>query len=897
MYKFISINYKGFRKLKEKKSERLYTVLACSISTFVVLAFMLVFMYIHKIAPFGTYSFAKGDCFVYTRPLLVMLHDKLNHGNGFMYQWSGGLGSDFLVNYFYALSSPFNFLVYFFDYSKIDSFISLTVAFKISISASTMCFYLCNRNKMMNGSYFLVGALSCCYALCNYMCAYFTQPMWLDSLAVFPIVMLGYDRLKNNNKFVLYTLSLAYCIYCNYYLSYIISIFILLYYLVDEHESLKDFIFKGLRFAIYSILSFLISGVSLYVSYKGIMKTVSMDESKITHSWYGNFAYILRQFYILSKPIISSSNDNDTNIYCGLICLFLFFVYLFSTLIPKKKKISQIILVIFLLISMNENLINCIWHGFHQQHNVPNRFSFLLVFIMITISSDVLENIKELTSKTIIAAWVISLVLPIVIYCINDFNGIIPSKFIIEISLFVMMIYGVFFTVLSFRKDNTNVFLSALIGVIIFCELVFNALFTLKEGIYYVGYKQTHESNVYNLMNNVESKTDDMFYRSETIEFTAPNSNSIYGMKGWAAYNSTMPKYISNFLNNMGYHYSANCLLNTDDVSIVNSLLGVRYIYDSLPVSFYDNMIGYERVAEFEDVKVYQNNYQLPLGYGICKENLNSFKFSPGYSFENINNLVYSLSGEGDIISVVQPDLQVDFDGCNCEIADSNNGRLNLLFQRTESEFDVVFEFNVQEAGDYYFELFEDPFLVVSVYSNDTFIKESDYLSNGIINLGFVSPEDKIKIVLSNKKDDLDVDSNVTNMFVRIGLVNPNVYNEMVSILSKNPMNLESFHDTYIKANVNLADNQILFTTIPYDEGWHVYEDGKEIQKQRVAGAFIGLDLGKGKHNLEFKYTTEGFYVGLLISIVGWIIFGVLFIYSKIKSKNERNIKNENQLT
>ena len=86
----------------------------------------------------------------------------------------------------------------------------------------------------------------------------------------------------------------------------------------------------------------------------------------------------------------------------------------------------------------------------------------------------------------------------------------------------------------------------------------------------------------------------------------------------------------------------------------------------------------------------------------------------------------------------------------------------------------------------------------------------------------------------------------------------------------------------------SIPEGKMLFTSIPYDDSWHVYENGKEIKKEKLIGTFLGLDLGVGEHELEFKYVPEGFYLGLIITIVSWIAFVVLMLQINKKNVEEK---------
>ena len=45
-------------------------------------------------------------------------------------------------------------------------------------------------------------------------------------------------------------------------------------------------------------------------------------------------------------------------------------------------------------------------------------------------------------------------------------------------------------------------------------------------------------------------------------------------------------------------------------------------------------------------------------------------------------------------------------------------------------------------------------------------------------------------------------------------------------------LRISSFKDSNIKGSINVEDDKnIMFTSIPYDKGWHVKADGREIER------------------------------------------------------------------
>ena len=55
--------------------------------------------------------------------------------------------------------------------------------------------------------------------------------MWIDAMAVFPLVMYGIEQIIKNGKFRTYMFSLAFVMLSNYYMAYIVCIFSVIYFL------------------------------------------------------------------------------------------------------------------------------------------------------------------------------------------------------------------------------------------------------------------------------------------------------------------------------------------------------------------------------------------------------------------------------------------------------------------------------------------------------------------------------------------------------------------------------------------------------------------------------------------------------------------------------------------
>ena len=105
------------------------------------------------------------------------------------------------------------------------------------------------------------------YALSGYMAAYSWNIMWLDCIILFPLIMLGLERLVYERRWGLYCLSLGLSILSNYYISIMICIFMVIYFGVlfclGEKQSLKGRFVQIGQFALASLAAGGFAGVIL----------------------------------------------------------------------------------------------------------------------------------------------------------------------------------------------------------------------------------------------------------------------------------------------------------------------------------------------------------------------------------------------------------------------------------------------------------------------------------------------------------------------------------------------------------------------------------------------------------------------------------------------------------
>ena len=91
------------------------------------------------------------------------------------------------------------------------------------------------------------------YALSGFVAAYSWDIMWMDCIALFPLIMVGLEKLVKEQKALLYYVTLALCIYANYYISIMICIFLVFAFGLYFFQAKGHRFAAILRFAWYSL--------------------------------------------------------------------------------------------------------------------------------------------------------------------------------------------------------------------------------------------------------------------------------------------------------------------------------------------------------------------------------------------------------------------------------------------------------------------------------------------------------------------------------------------------------------------------------------------------------------------------------------------------------------------
>lgn len=191
----------------------------------------------------------------------------------------------------------------------------MIIVLKIACSGMTAGIYFSSKSKKQG---FSTVMISMAYALSSYMVGYCWNVMWLDAIMIFPIIMMGLERLIEKKDGRLYCIALFYALYCNYYIAFMICIFAVIWYLLYSFKSIKQFFFRGIAFAFYSFLAAGMAAILLIPAYMGIKQTASGETMQLPeHSFLTSVADLLNRQFALWSPISHDNFDGNANLYIG----------------------------------------------------------------------------------------------------------------------------------------------------------------------------------------------------------------------------------------------------------------------------------------------------------------------------------------------------------------------------------------------------------------------------------------------------------------------------------------------------------------------------------------------------------------------------------------------------
>lgn len=878
------------------------------LTTVLATACIAVIYVIFSVFPFGSITVMRMDLYHQYGPLFAELYDRIVEHKSLLYSWITGGGSSFLGNYLNYLSSPLSFLIFLFDKEDISYAITFIVALKCILSATSFSYYL---KKSFNKDNYFLSAFGILYAFSAYFLAYYWNVMWLDAMIMLPLIALGIEKIFKTGDIKLYTVSLIILFFANYYMGYMCCIFAVLYFFVcfintysndgklnenavyEKKYSTKAlmnnvFINRGVKFAFASIIAALICAITLVPVFM-ILKNSSATSGTFPQTFksYFDLLDLITSHFALLETTIRSSGDNVLpNIYTGILTFILLPLFLVNNKIKLKEKATYVVLIIFFVFCFNNNCAEYIWHAFHFPNDLPYRYSYMYSFIIAVMGYKTILNFKGIKVKDI--AYTGLAIISFVIICQKFLTNKMTNSTIYATIIFVALWCGFLFLLKNKNAQKKTV--SFVLVTFILCETIISSIVGLPLNQDNKNYKENYKTYT-DAINYIDNK-DSGFYRTELCYLNTRMDPAYYGYNGISVFSSMAYESYSQLQSSLGMQSNkVNSYTYNTQTPVYNMMFNIKYLIQT-DVSLAPSSNLYKKIYNTSDKKsnVYESKYNLPIAYCVNSK-IDDWVTDEGNPFEIQSDFVKLATGYSNVFKPVEYN-STDFDAVSGDDV-TENGTYWLEKSDSSSNYGTeTVSLSPTIDGNLYLYVKSSDLKTITVNSEKVSDITQSMEDAYILDLGYHNKGDEVLVSLDASK----MESESTSFDFYCYTADDTVVKNMYNSLAGNSLNVESYSDTIVKGTVKAKENCYLYSSIPYDDGWSVYVDGKKAETFEIGGTLLAIELTPGQHKIEYKYFPVGFLYGIIISAV--TVFGlcVFYIYNKSSLKLNKSKRRKDKI-
>lgn len=806
------------------------------ISFFLPLVIMIAIFAVRGIYPFGDNVYLRSDMYHQYCPFFSELWDKIRNGGSLFYSWEIGLGSNFTALYGYYLSSPLNWFIGFFPHNYIIELMNIIILIKLSLASTTFTYYIAKRFNVRNITVSIFGMF---YALSGFTAAFSWNLMWFDCMLLLPLVLLGLERLINEDKGILYTITLGLTILSNYYIAIMVCISIVFYFVVllvtmPVPKRKSVYLQKIGYFTLFSLLAGALSAAILLPELYALGLTASSDISfpKTLTQYFSVITVLNRQ---LANTEVCIGLEHLPNIYCGVAVFLLYPLYIFNKKISLREKIAKSILLFVFIFAFSFNIPNFIWHGFHYPNSLPARQSFIYIFILLTMCFDAYKDMKDYSISQITKAF--GLFLIYLLWLDHSGGDNDPDYTILFINAVFMLLYVII--AFLYKKDKLKIHF---IVFLLFCVSCIECTMNMEE----TGYSTTGRSAYFKDYESVQtltdelSESDDSFYRiAKAFGYRSKNDAAWHNFNSASVFSSTAYAGITDLFGQLGLEHSMNAYADHGATPLVYSMFDIKYILSN-------KELHDDYTLELVDVNdgeyLYHAKYTLPLGYMVKSDINDEWNYKTSNPFSVQNDFVLDNTGIPSLFTAL-------------DFIDNDKNGINI---------------DVENDGYVYIYIANKSVKTAKVTIDDDSENFAGINHGRIIDLGWQTAGTQIRIADKDGEEALNA---------MVYTMDANKFIDAFNLLNSQGLNVTSYTDTTITGTINVNEAGILMLSIPYDPSWTLKVNGVKTQMTEVAEALIGVELEPGEYTIELSFTPRGFKLGILISTFALLILFLVYCF------------------
>lgn len=799
-----------------------------------------------------------------------LVREKITSFGSLSYSDSVGMGSGLIPLIAYYLCSPYNIIALIFPRAWLTEAIALIEILKITSAGATFAIFCRGVFKKEN---YTTVAVSIAYALSAYFIAYSWDVMWLDCLVLLPLIVYGLEKVMRGENPLLYSITLGLAITTNYYIGYMVCIFMVLWFIMRMLESggqydsvpVKDkvaqWLKKIVRFGWTSIVGGMLSMWILIPTAISLRET-SGAEDQFAREVTSNFDF----WDIFSRTLYgmppTERGDNLPNVYCSILAVLMISVFMLCRQIRLRTRVCFGGLLGVLVMLMANNFTNFAFHGFHFPNDLPYRNSFLVSFVMLAIAVQALDKIRQLERETIFKAFAIVAAMLVIEQKIGD-----PSYISMSLSLVFLIVYAlVIGCVPMFKFTKTNTTATVLLAVT-FLEITTNSSYMIRQlnsnEIFTDRENFVYDYNINKAAVSYVEEINTDGSRMEILPRKTCNDNALYDYSGLTVFASSNAKATTTLMGKLGYAINGvNSYIYNSYVPLVDSILNLRYVAFNHDIGSHAQLSYIDSVTDGSGNYryIYQNTMALARGFTVDNDIVywnsgNTEKYENPFDVQN--KLVEYAANCAPVYTMLPPSVESE-EGMTVEFNDTyfyadcagDTGSFTAAVVK-ENESQTYIYVDCRAASE----------INVSVGNSSWSVTPYEPY---IIDLGKLAVGDIVRVTLT-------ADSTCSgNIF--IAEMDNEALVSAITALGHNQLNVTEFKDGYVKGNISADGDCVMFTSIPYNDGWTATVDGKKVEIITIGDALLGIRLTGGNHEVTLEYHTEGFPLGIMFTVLGIVL-------------------------
>lgn len=824
----------------------------------IAIIIMGIVFYIQGITPFGNHNLLISDMGgQYLSFFTAYRHAILTHSFQ-LYSFSQSLGGNALPTIAYYLLSPFNLVILLFPAANIPTGLSVLIMLKIAAIAVTMTIFLQNHFHTSRWSTILFGLA---FSLSGFVTLNYFTIMWLDALIWLPLVIDGLDHLINTGHPARFFGWLWVSIITDYYLGYMTVLFVIYYFiyqlfeLKDPQTSIWQTCKQQSKLIRNVVLTTLFSGLStmflLIPTGLGMLTTAKSAVQLSSYLPIPEFGLSVFSQLGLGANNFTTRLSHAPTLFSSTLVALLALAYFVHPLINKGHKRHVAWLLIALFLSMEIRTIDTMWHMFQRPAGFPYRNAFFFSFVLIMVAFEAWQaNPQKIAIKW---RWQLPTLLAglLIIGWFVQLFGANP----LAISTLLLSLVAVLVTALAlFTTINRRQQL--LLAGIVIAELGTNSYLTMQNASFgnESAYVQNYQKE-YTQMQTVNDP-DGQLYRVEnqnTLINQAFNYNSLYrnyndpmlfNFHDITYYSSTFTNQTRLMLKSLGLYSKNVRRVSSEGLNPVSELLlDIKYdvqlnVAGSATTSIRsDNGLGFVVSSAFKQLSLQANS-------AIANQEKILQSLRPSQTPYYANATVLSDKVKHDTSAKTYGYIHT------VQLQMNNTGALYYNDTLGNSKFSTM-----RVNGH----------LVPAKFNADGAIV--------LRNLGNYTKGTVVTLTVKRTQPTL-------GNHVHIASLNHAQFDQVKQSLLSSRFT-PTYHVTGTKTVIsgqitNQTNQKWLYIAIPADKGWTATVNGQTVTPQTVIGGMLALPIQAGKNQIQLTYHVPGLRVGVIISLLSLLSFGLL---------------------